>query len=302
MTSEDRFVGVARPPQGVDPEPPRLVLDLSGARGTKPPPGSDSVQSGQVPTVPVRAVGSAAPIDPARPRGYALLAEHRRRLRRAVMRRWELAVWCAAAAVVATMAVVLFVPPPIDGLVSAPSWPLSSAGSGIPAPGGFVKPSESPDCFLVPCTPPAFDGAPTGLRIPALKVSTTLESLVVDGAGQLQPPQDYGKAGWFTQGVVPGEVGPAVIAGHVDSRKSGPAVFYDLSKLKAGDLVEVDRGSQVVTFTVTEVQQYPKNAFPTKRVYQPTPDAELRLITCGGTFDRSLRSYRDNIVVYAVRV
>ena len=100
--------------------------------------------------------------------------------------------------------------------------------------------------------------------------------------------------------MVPGEVGAAVIAGHVDSRKSGPAVFYNLHKLKAGDTVEVDRGGQTVTFAVTEVQTYPKNAFPTDRVYQPTPDAELRLITCGGQFDRNLRSYRDNIVVYAV--
>jgi LPXTG-site transpeptidase (sortase) family protein len=92
------------------------------------------------------------------------------------------------------------------------------------------------------------------------------------------------------------------IAGHIDSAKSGAAVFYDLHKLKPGDTVQVDRGGQTVVFSVTDVEQYPNNAFPTAQVYQPTPDAELRLITCGGAFDRRLPSYRDNIVVYAVRV
>jgi LPXTG-site transpeptidase (sortase) family protein len=110
---------------------------------------------------------------------------------------------------------------------------------------------------------------------------------------------NFAWAGWWTGGVAPGDIGPAIIAGHVDNYL-GPAVFYKLRDLKAGDQVMVDRGSQVVTFTVTNVEQYPKDAFPTNKVYSLTPGPELRLITCGGSFDAVTRSYRDNIVVYAI--
>jgi LPXTG-site transpeptidase (sortase) family protein len=194
------------------------------------------------------------------------------------------------------MAIYLFGgTPAVTPVITGMAAPLASGAVSGPVPSGAAT-----SCFLVPCAQSVLTGPPTMLRIPAIGVTTTLESLVVDAARQLQPPKDYAKAGWWTEGVAPGEVGPAVIAGHVDSAKSGPAVFYDLHKLKPGDTVLVDRGGQTVTFSVTEVEQYPKNAFPGGRVYKPTPDAELRLITCGGEFDRSLLSYRDNIVVYAV--
>ena len=292
MTSQDRYVGVARPPQGVDPEPPRLVVDLTGIRSASAEPVHIE------PTY--RAVGTASPVEPARPHRYATLAEHRRRLRKAVVRRFELTVWCCAALVAVVMAAVL-----IGGAPG--STPMVSAGAvPVPVPVPVVSgaaPSGSASaasCFLVPCDRPLLAGPPTLLRIPAIGVTTTLESLAVDAARQLQPPADYAKAGWWTQGVAPGDVGPAVIAGHVDSARSGPAIFYNLHRLKPGDAVQVDRDGQTVTFSVTDVEQYPKNAFPSDRVYQPTPDAELRLITCGGEFDRTLLSYRDNIVVYAV--
>ena len=169
----------------------------------------------------------------------------------------------------------------------SPAAALPAGASGAP-------------CIVSSCARPPLTGSPTALRIPALTVTTPLESLVLDDSGQLLPPKDYAKAGWWTQGVVPGDAGPAVIAGHVDSVKSGPAVFYHLPELIAGDTVEVDRGGTTVVFLVTAVEQYPKDAFPTDRVYRPTPDAELRLITCGGEFDRTRLSYRDNIVVYAI--
>ncbi|MBW8767444.1 MAG: class F sortase, partial [Geodermatophilales bacterium] len=90
-----------------------------------------------------------------------------------------------------------------------------------------------------------------------------------------------------------------VLAGHVDST-AGPAVFFRLGELAAGDEVVVGRSDgTTVRFTVTRVARYPKAAFPTAEVYGPTPDAQLRLITCGGDFDRSRRSYADNVVVFA---
>ncbi|MDG6102708.1 class F sortase [Dactylosporangium aurantiacum] len=140
---------------------------------------------------------------------------------------------------------------------------------------------------------------PTRLRIAALGVDTGLERLAVDGTGQLQSPKVYEEAGWFAAGTAPGDPGPAVLAGHVDSR-TGPAVFYKLHELDAGDRIEVQRGGVWLTFTVTAREHYAKARFPSDRVYGPTPLPELRLITCGGDFDAARHSYRDNVVVYAV--
>ncbi|WP_238015330.1 class F sortase [Dactylosporangium sp. AC04546] len=150
----------------------------------------------------------------------------------------------------------------------------------------------------------AGEGAPPSrLRIGALGVDTALESLTMDAAGVLASPREYAEAGWFAQGTMPGDPGPAVLAGHVDS-KTGPAVFYKLHELKAGDRILVLRGGAPagawLTFSVTAVEHYAKAHFPTQRVYGPTPVPELRLITCGGAFDAARHTYRDNIVVYAV--
>jgi len=156
-----------------------------------------------------------------------------------------------------------------------------------------------------PTRPPALRGRPVPVRpltvtMAAIGVRSTLVPLRLDRAGALQPPADFGHAGWYVGGPVPGDPGPAVIAGHVDSR-AGPAIFFRLRDLRPGDAVVVARSDgRAVRFRVVTVQRYPKNAFPTRRVYGPTPDRALRLITCGGSFDYARRSYRDNIVVYAL--
>jgi sortase (surface protein transpeptidase) len=140
---------------------------------------------------------------------------------------------------------------------------------------------------------------PTRLTIPAIGVDSPLADIGVDGAGALVPPADFSVAGWFAAGPAPGETGPAVLAGHVDDR-TGPAVFFRLEELTAGDTVLVTGSDgRPVPFTVTRVASYPKDDFPTAAVYGPTTGPELRLITCGGTFDRTRRSYTDNVVVYA---
>lgn len=178
------------------------------------------------------------------------------------------------------------------------------AESAAPAPATSVQDqlestAERPagDPFGSVAAAPA--GAPTRLRIGAIGVDTSLESLRIGADGALRPPEGFVRAGWYADGTKPGDTGPAVLAGHVDS-KSGPAVFYRLRELATGDQVEVVRGGSTVSFTVTAIRWYPKTEFPTEEVYGPTPDRQLRLITCGGVFDRSLRSYRDNLVVYAV--
>jgi sortase (surface protein transpeptidase) len=146
---------------------------------------------------------------------------------------------------------------------------------------------------------PAGTAAPQRLRIPDIDVDAALQLLHLQPDGTLAPPQGWVDAGWYGDGTRPGDTGPAVIAGHVDSRR-GPAVFYKLRELEAGDRIEVVRGGRTIRFTVISTAWYPKNTFPNDQVYGPTPDRQLRLITCGGVFDHRLRSYKDNLVVYAV--
>lgn len=142
-------------------------------------------------------------------------------------------------------------------------------------------------------------GPPTRLRIPSISVDTSVVPLGLDKSGALEAPDSVAVAGWYADGTAPGDVGPAVIAGHVDS-KTEAGVFKQLRSLKPGDGIQVFRGGKWVHFVVVDTSLYAKDRFPTASVYGPTPDAELRLITCGGQFDASVGSYEDNVVVYAV--
>jgi LPXTG-site transpeptidase (sortase) family protein len=164
----------------------------------------------------------------------------------------------------------------------------------LPAPTGPIA--------AAPQRGPAPVSAPVGLTIPSIGVQTSLVRLGLTAAGALQVPPSSAVAGWYTGSPRPGAVGSAVIAGHIDS-KAGPGVFYRLSALRPGDRVYVRRADGTLAeFRVTAVHQYAKDAFPTEAVYGATPDAELRLITCGGTFDYATGSYLSNTVVYAVLV
>lgn len=149
---------------------------------------------------------------------------------------------------------------------------------------------------------PVAEVAPTALRIPAIGVSTSLVKLGLDASGALSAPGGPDVAGWFAAGPVPGAIGPAILAGHVDSQ-AGPAVFFRLRQLKDGDEVQVDRSDGgTVVFRVVAVRTFPKDRFPTEQVYGPTPLPELRLVTCGGPFDRAGGRYLDNVIVQAVPV
>ena len=143
---------------------------------------------------------------------------------------------------------------------------------------------------------------PERIVIPAIGVDADVIDLGLNNDGTMEVPTDFAQTGWFTPGVPPGRVGPAVIAGHVDSR-SGPAVFFRLNELEVGDEIDVlSAEGEEVTFVVRSMEQHPKDAFPTEKVYSGTPGPELRLITCGGVFDQGERSYRDNVIVYAERI
>ena len=143
---------------------------------------------------------------------------------------------------------------------------------------------------------------PVGLTIPLIGVQTNLIYLGLTSDGSLQVPSTAYVAGWYTGSPRPGAIGSAIIVGHVDSYR-GTGIFFRLRTLRRGDKIYVRRADgTLVEFRVTSVQTYLKNHFPTEDVFGPVPDAELRLITCGGAFDFATKHYVSNIVVYAAEV
>ncbi|MEU1753421.1 class F sortase [Micromonospora matsumotoense] len=146
---------------------------------------------------------------------------------------------------------------------------------------------------------------PVRIDIAVIGVHAELVPVAGDPNGTLEvPPLDNpAVAGWYRPGASPGEAGNAVVVGHVDTR-DGPAVFFDLGRLRPGDTVRVTRADgRAVTFAVDGVGTYPKRSFPTALVYGPGgPGPALRLVTCGGRFDERSRDYSDNIVVRATAV
>ena len=140
---------------------------------------------------------------------------------------------------------------------------------------------------------------PVRIEIPAIGVDSKLMKLGLNPDGTMQVPPSAFPAGWYTGAPTPGELGPAIIAGHVDWGKQH-GVFHDLVNLVAGDEVAVTRADgSLAVFRVTDVVQFPKSAFPTADVYGNIDHAGLRLVTCGGSFDRAVGHYRDNVVAYA---
>ncbi len=181
---------------------------------------------------------------------------------------------------------------PGSGLDDRTAPPAGAPPLGYPPP----VPSGAPGGTKAPAG--LAHSVPVGLRIPAIGVSVPLSLLGLNADGTVQVPANYADAGWFRLGPSPGEVGSAVILGHVDSTR-GPAVFFRLDQLRAGDLVEVDLADGVLaTFVVVAVAMYPKDSFPAAQVYGSHGFSALQLVTCGGVFDRTAHSYRSNVVVY----
>ncbi|MDT0276123.1 class F sortase [Blastococcus goldschmidtiae] len=140
---------------------------------------------------------------------------------------------------------------------------------------------------------------PVELSIPAIGVQETLIGLRVRPDGELQAPEDYGDAGWWSAGPAPGDPGAALFVGHVDSQE-GPAVFYRLRELQEGDVVSVRRADGTTAdFVVQGSETFSKEAIPDEVVYRADGKPSLHLVTCGGAFDRATGNYRDNVVVFA---
>ncbi|WIY04263.1 class F sortase [Amycolatopsis mongoliensis] len=200
-------------------------------------------------------------------------------------------LWPAVTAVVAALGSVLvvasvlaFSPHPPEEVAPPSATPVEIAPSTTATPSGDGLPAAKP----------------ASLSIPAIGVRTdVLKDLGLTSGGELEVPGDATTVGWFTGAPSPGEAGPAVLAAHVDY-KHVPGAFSRLKELHPDEQVRVGRSDgRTAVFTVYRVDRYAKAEFPTDQVYGDTAGPELRLITCGGEFDRSSGNYLDNVVVYA---
>jgi LPXTG-site transpeptidase (sortase) family protein len=189
------------------------------------------------------------------------------------------------------------------GSGAAASTVDSSAGAGSSASAGTNAGTNAgaKAGAGTPSTPSMPRSVPVSVRIPSIGAQSTLVQLGLnpDQTVQLPPVSTPMQAGWYDNSPTPGEIGPAVILGHVDGdHKEG--IFFRLHEVKVGDQVMVTRqDGSTATFVVTRTQEIAKSQFPADAVYGATSDAELRLITCGGAFDHAAHSYVDNVIVYA---
>jgi Sortase domain len=178
--------------------------------------------------------------------------------------------------------------PPATSVLAAPVAAGASGGVAVDLSGSPTRAAPSV-------------GVPTAIVIPAIGVRATIVSLGRNRDGSLAVPVRFDTVGWYVDTSRPGDPGPAVLAGRVDSYH-GPAVFFRLKQLRPGDLLTVWSSTGAKLFRVSSVALFAKISFPTGAVFGPVPDAALRLVTCGGSFDRSTGSYRDNVVVDALEV
>ena len=139
---------------------------------------------------------------------------------------------------------------------------------------------------------------PSTLSIPRIGIKAAIVGVGRKANGAMQTP-DPGEIGWYRNGPMPGDPGPAVLVGHVDTR-TGPDVFYRLRDLRPGDEILVGRADGTTArFLVGRLERHPKTALPTNRIWTKANRPLLRLITCAGSFDRTTGHYRDNLILYA---
>jgi sortase (surface protein transpeptidase) len=262
------------------------VVRIVGAYPPPPPPG--------------RASGTDAEIEAllARPPRVTRYGQPRRRTVRTARPR-AARVWAGTSAVLAAAGIAAIVVLPQDA--SDPvrlDVPLAVVAPPIPA---TATPS-APPAELVSSTvtaPQLPASTPSRVQIPALGVTSRIMELGLEPDGSMEVPPGAYPVGWYDGSPTPGQLGPAVLAGHVDW-EGEPGAFYGLRELRPGDTVVVDRADgTVATFRVDRVEKHAKNDFPTDEVYGDIDHAGLRLITCGGAFDEDTGDYQDNIIVFA---
>jgi Sortase domain len=188
--------------------------------------------------------------------------------------------WCLSAVAIATALVALLGHAPSP---SVPNVAVLSTASRV-------------SIATLPSVPRS---GPERLEIPAIGVNIVVGRLGLQPDGEVEVPTTIHTVGWFVNGVTPGQIGSAVILGHVDSYL-GPGVFFELKTLKANDMINVTLADGAVTrFRVNKVVQYAKTVFPDQLVFGSHGTRSLQLVTCGGPFDPSTGHYLANIVVFS---
>lgn len=168
------------------------------------------------------------------------------------------------------------------------------AAAPATAPGAAPPPSAAPATML-----PLAASRPVRVRIPVLGVSSSVMELGLETDGTMEVPPGAYPVGWYDGSPTPGQLGPAVLAGHVDW-DGEPGAFYGIRELRPGDEIVVDRtDGTTAAFRVDRVEEHAKDDFPTDEVYGDIDHAGLRLITCGGSFDEETGDYLDNVIVFA---
>jgi sortase (surface protein transpeptidase) len=209
-------------------------------------------------------------------------------------------VTATVAAVVLAVAGTMAVAAALASQKHAPRPSPSAGGTTAPTAGLPSTPTTEAPPAAPLVLPPS---EPLAIDIPAIGVHSKLQYLGVAQDGTLEVPAPgplYNEAAWYKYSPTPGSLGPAIISGHVDSVRDGPSVFFRLGDLRPGDNVMVARADGLVAvFKVDGVRVYPKDQFPTQLVYGNTDHAALRLLTCGGPFDRASGHYVDNVIVFA---
>ncbi|SDP10072.1 Sortase family protein [Klenkia soli] len=223
----------------------------------------------------------------------------RRRSRRTTTRAWTTV---SASLATAGVAVLLLAPTsssaPVRQEVAAATAPTGQVDV-VPSAAPAVTAAVTAAAPAVPAPPVLAASAPVAMRIPVLRADADVVELGLRRDGSMETPNGAEPVGWYTGSPTPGALGPAVLAGHVDW-DGEPGTFVGLRELLPGDEVEVLRADgTTAVFTVDRVEEHAKDAFPTDEVYGDTPTAQLRLITCGGSFDEDTGDYRDNVVVFA---
>ncbi len=184
---------------------------------------------------------------------------------------------------------------------------VAAAGLGLLVAGFTLGPLRPPQPVAAQAVPwagaaPLPASTPIRLEIPAIDVHSDVIPVGITASNEIEVPSldRPMQTGWYKLGVSPGEKGNAVIVGHVDSQKVGPAVFFNLGKLRIGDEIRVSRmDGSVARFQVDGVQAFPKSEFPGEIVYGDNTLAALRLVTCGGQYDPKTHNYLSNVVVFA---
>lgn len=189
-------------------------------------------------------------------------------------------------------------------LIGGGLWVGSFMAKKMAVTPNIVLPTSQPVALASPTPPSDVQGvtisAPQTLNISKINVSAAVESVSKDSEGRMDVPKDADNVAWYNLGPRLGEKGNVVIAGHFDRVDGSPAIFYNLANLNIGDEIEVtDASGSKFKYKVTDKKNYPVESFPLQEVFGATDKYRLNLITCEGTFNRSVNSYSHRTVVYS---